>query len=128
MIYGLEQSDKYSPTNQEHSWVTDLHSHDPMAILNSKRAIRDSDAELSLDSTKIHAFYGLITKWLNLVKNKALLDRYGLGGTISTERYLGSYLEFLREGFDWLETREIELRERWHIFFLSQRESIPPNW
>ena len=44
MICGLEQS-KYSATNQEMAWLTQLLFHDPLAILGAKGAIRDSDAE-----------------------------------------------------------------------------------
>jgi len=128
-IRGLEESVKYNATNQEKSWLTDLLSHNAKVISNAKRAILLLDHQWTqFPPPKIHAFYGLIVKWLGLLWKRVNVDKFGAGGPISQERYFASYQEFLHEGFTWLYTRNEELRMRWPDFFLSQRQNLPEEW
>ena len=130
VIHGLEQSVKYSASNQEKAWLTRLLAHDADVVSGAKRAIRESEAELFRKSAKIHAFYGLIVKWLVLIKDRELLDDFGAEGLISKERYLESYRLFFSTGFTWLGDNKEELCKDWRGFFSSQKDkgAIPRNW
>jgi len=130
VIRGLEQSVKYSASNREKAWLTRLLAHDADVVSGTKRGIRDSETELLRKSANLHAFYGLIVKWLVLIKDRELLDDFGAEGLISKERYLDSYRSFLSTGFTWLGDNREELRKDWCGFFSSQKDkgATPRNW
>jgi len=131
MIRGLEQSVKYGATKKEKSWLTDLLAHNAKVISLAKHQIRELDRRWASNPPEaVHAFYGLIVKWLGLLLDRADKDGSGTKGSISMERYLGSYQEFLCVGFTWLQMHEVELREDWRHFFSSQKDkgAISADW
>jgi hypothetical protein len=68
-----------------------------------------------------HPFYGLIVRWLGLLRKRMDENNFGAEGTLSVETYITSYQEFLREGFTWLKTYGADLDKSWRDFFSSQR-------
>jgi len=129
MLCGLEQSVKCGASNQEKSWLAALFSHNPRVVSGAKVEILLLDNKWMLSPPpKIHAFYGLIVKWLGLLWRRENVDDFGAEGPMSMERYLPSYREFLWEGFTWLETYDADLHRSWREFFSSQKENIPRQW
>ncbi|KAF9516767.1 hypothetical protein BS47DRAFT_602867 [Hydnum rufescens UP504] len=120
MVCGLEHSVQYSPTKRERSWLAGLLSHHVATVSQTKLTISSYPPPMD------HPFYGLIVKWLRLFAKRAEEDRFGAKGTVSTETYITSYQEFLREGFTWLKTYGADLHKSWRDLFLSQ--TIKEYW
>jgi hypothetical protein len=73
-----------------------------------------------------HAIYGLIARWLSLLDNIAVADKFGTLYAVSEERYRHSYQTFVREGLTWLEAHEKVLSKSWRDCFGSQE--TPEYW